>query len=134
MDPIEWNCDSDGKLMTAADVALSYDENGVAEMANHAREASRVLKCIANEYRLMIVCQLAGGELSVGELNEYVPLSQSALSQHLSKLREDGIVDTRRESQTIFYRLTCDPAIRVIDALHDVYCGRSRQIPAQIKR
>lgn len=113
-------------LMTATRNPLHFNEDDLTEMLRHASEATRLLKNLANEYRLMIVCQLAGGELSVGELNRYVPLSQSALSQHLSRLREDGIVATRRESQTIYYCLTHDPAIRVITALHEVYCGDPR--------
>jgi DNA-binding transcriptional ArsR family regulator len=65
---------------------------------------------------------LAEGECSVGQLNERVELSQSALSQHLAVLREQGLVQTRRESQTIFYRLADTPALKIIRLLHDIYC------------
>ncbi|MBS4045723.1 MAG: winged helix-turn-helix transcriptional regulator, partial [Alphaproteobacteria bacterium] len=73
-----------------------------------AAEASRFLRALANEKRLLTLCQLVGREQSVGALAETVGLSQSALSQHLTKLREDGLVATRRDSQTIYYRLA-DP-------------------------
>lgn len=94
-----------------------------ARMAEHAGDATRLLKALANESRLMILCLLSQGERSVGELNTEVPLSQSALSQHLSVLRRDGLVRTRRESQTIYYSLAEGPAARVIGLLHDLYCG-----------
>lgn len=94
----------------------------VADLIGHAGSASRLLKALANESRLMILCILSEGELSVGELNQRVQLSQSALSQHLSVLRRDGLVATRRESQTIYYSLVPGPASRVIEVLHDIYC------------
>ena len=62
------------------------------------------------------------GEVSVGQLNQRIKLSQSALSQHLAVLREQGLVQTRRESQTIYYRLQDSPAMNIIELLHDVYC------------
>jgi len=65
---------------------------------------------------------LMNGELSVGELNEMMPLSQSALSQHLASLREAGLVSTRRQSQTIYYSLSGDDAIKIISVLHSIYC------------
>lgn len=95
---------------------------GLAEMESHAQEAAQLLKALANEHRLLILCHLAEGEKSVGGLNDRVSLSQSALSQHLSVLRRDGLVETRREAQTIYYRLADGPATRVVATLHDVYC------------
>lgn len=92
-------------------------------MRAHAADASRLLKVLANEKRLMLLCLLVEGERSVGELNARVELSQSALSQHLAVLREDGLVSTRREAQTIYYALAHGPAERIIAALHDLYCG-----------
>ncbi|UCC15669.1 MAG: winged helix-turn-helix transcriptional regulator [Gammaproteobacteria bacterium] len=92
------------------------------ELRAHASEATRLLKALANESRLMILCNLTEGELTVGQLNEFIPLSQSALSQHLALLRRDGLVKTRRQSQTIFYSLVEGPASRVIAILHDIYC------------
>ena len=94
----------------------------IEELREHAEEASTLLKALANESRLMILCCLGMGEMSVGELNQHVPLSQSALSQHLALLRRDGLVTTRREAQTIYYTLVDGPAARVIEVLHDIYC------------
>lgn len=95
----------------------------VDDMRRHADEASQLLKALANENRLMILCALAEGEHSVGELNRRISLSQSALSQHLAVLRRDGLVNTRRQSQTIFYALVDGPAARLIELLHEIYCG-----------
>ena len=91
-------------------------------MQRNASDAVTLLKGLANENRLMIMCVLAEGETSVGQLNQRIELSQSALSQHLAILREQGLVNTRRESQTIYYRLAETPAMQVIELLHDVYC------------
>jgi DNA-binding transcriptional ArsR family regulator len=95
-------------------------------MQQHASEAVVLLKGLANESRLMIMCVLSEGEFSVGELNHRIPLSQSALSQHLAILREQGLVHTRRESQTIYYRLADTPALSIIRQLHKVYCRPRR--------
>jgi len=92
-------------------------------MREHACDAARLMKALAHESRLMVLCTLSEGEMSVGQLNERVDLSQSALSQHLSVLRRDGLVITRRESQTIYYSLADGPACKVIDVLHGIYCG-----------
>ena len=91
-------------------------------MQQNAADAVNLLKGLANESRLMIMCVLAEGEISVGQLNTRIKLSQSALSQHLAVLREQGLVKTRRESQTIYYCLAETPAMNVIELLHDVYC------------
>ena len=92
-------------------------------MAEHASDAAGLMKALGNESRLMILCTLVSGERTVGELNDIVPLSQSALSQQLARLRQQGLVETRRESQTIFYSLAPGPADRVIHLLHEIYCG-----------
>lgn len=94
-----------------------------AAMREHAGDAAQLLKALANESRLMVLCTLSEGELSVGQMNELVDLSQSALSQHLSILRRDGLVRTRREAQTIYYSLAEGPAGKIIAQLHDIYCG-----------
>lgn len=94
-----------------------------ADMKQHAGDAAQLLKALANENRLMILCTLTEGELSVGQLNDRILLSQSALSQHLAVLRRDGLVTTRRESQTIYYDLAPGPAAKVIELLHGMYCG-----------
>jgi len=93
-----------------------------AAMEGHAADAANLMKALGNESRLMILCLLAQGERSVGELNEAVPLSQSALSQQLARLRAQGLVTTRRASQTIYYALADGPADRIIRLLHDIYC------------
>jgi DNA-binding transcriptional ArsR family regulator len=95
----------------------------VNDMAEHAADAAGLMKALGNESRLMILCMLADRERSVGELNETIPLSQSALSQQLARLRQQGIVRTRRESQTIFYSLADGPAEKIIHLLHETYCG-----------
>ncbi len=92
-------------------------------MQAHAADAANLMRAFGNESRLMILCTLAGGERSVGELNEIIPLSQSALSQQLARLRREGLVKTRRESQVIHYSLCDGPADRVINVLHDIFCG-----------
>jgi ArsR family transcriptional regulator, virulence genes transcriptional regulator len=99
---------------------LSFDPD---EMRGHADEAARLLKALSNSSRLMVLCSLANGELTVGQINEQIPLSQSALSQHLAVLRRDGLVHTRRSAQTIYYSLAEGPAGRVIETLHEVFCG-----------
>ena len=93
------------------------------QMREHAPDAAGLMKALGNESRLMILCTLAEGELSVGELNALIPLSQSALSQQLGKLRRHGLVTTRRESQTIYYALAHGPVDKVIHLLHDIYCA-----------
>ncbi|HTF95480.1 MAG TPA: metalloregulator ArsR/SmtB family transcription factor [Cellvibrio sp.] len=91
-------------------------------MQEHARAAANLLKALANENRLMILCTLINGELSVGELNAQVPLSQSALSQHLANLREAELVTTRKEAQTVYYSLQGDEAKKIIAVLQSIYC------------
>ena len=92
------------------------------EMSEHAADAAGLMKALGNESRLMVLCLLSEQERSVGELNELIPLSQSALSQQLARLRQQGIVKTRRESQTIYYSMAPGPADRVVHLLHDIYC------------
>jgi DNA-binding transcriptional ArsR family regulator len=98
-------------------------------MREHAHEAAQLLKALANQNRLLLLCTLAQGELSVGQLNEQVALSQSALSQHLALLRRDGLVKTRRSAQQVFYSLAEGPGQQIIAALHDVYCGPRQADP-----
>ena len=95
-----------------------------------AGRAATLLRLLGNERRLMVLCQLADGELSVSEIQSRVGLSQSALSQHLALLREDGVVATRRESQTIYYRIVNHAAMRVIETLAELFCPpEMRKIP-----
>ncbi len=82
-----------------------------------------MLRALANEQRLLILCHLAAtGELSVSALGERMSLSQSALSQHLARLREDGILAFRREAQTLFYHIADDKAAQLLGLLHNLYC------------
>ena len=94
----------------------------LSAMAQHAGEAASLMRQLSNQSRLMIVCSLVEGELSVGELNDRVPLSQSALSQHLASLRKSELVTTRRDGLVIYYRLQGDKATRVIALLKDMFC------------
>ncbi len=80
------------------------------------------MKTLGNEHRLSILCTLLDGERSVGDLVEKIGLSQSALSQHLARLRRDGLVRTRRSSQTIYYRVAGVEAPAVLATLHSLYC------------
>ena len=92
------------------------------EMQAHAREAVALLKALANRQRLMVLCHLLAGPLTVGELNERVPLSQSALSQHLAVLRRHAIVNTERRAQSVRYSLPPGVVTRLIGLLHENYC------------
>lgn len=87
-----------------------------------AARAANLLRVLGNEKRLMILCQLAEGELSVGQIQPRVGLSQSALSQHLALLRDEGVVATRRSGQVIHYRLADPAAARVIETLAELFC------------
>ena len=93
------------------------------ELERKAAEAAGLLKLLANENRLLILCRLAlNGEMSVSSLTEAVGLSQSALSQHLAKMREEGLLATRRDGQTIFYRIADPNAERLLQALKGIFC------------
>lgn len=104
---------------------------GMAEVREHATEAAGFLKALANDQRLLVLCSLLEGPLSVGEINGRVPLSQSALSQHLGVLRDAGLVTTQRQSQTIYYALTPGPALQVMEILYKFFCGPA---PAATRR
>ncbi len=103
-------------------------------MRAHAGEAARLLKALGNEKRLLLLCLLVDHEHSVGELNARLDLSQSALSQHLAVLREDGLVQTRRDGQTIYYSLVPGPAQRILDTLHGIYCSVGPSSPDKAGR
>jgi len=92
-------------------------------MRRHACDAARLMKAVGNENRLMVLCALAEGELSVGELLARVDLSQSALSQHLAVLRREALVTTRREAQSIYYSLASPEASKLIRFLYSTYCA-----------
>ena len=94
----------------------------LALFEDSANRAAALLRLLGNERRLMILCQLAQGELTVGQIQIRVGLSQSALSQHLALLREQEIVATRREGQSIHYRISDPSALRVIETLAELFC------------
>lgn len=95
-----------------------------------AGRAAALLRMLSNEKRLMLLCQLVDEELSVGEVQRRVGLSQSALSQHLALLREEAVVATRRESQTIYYRIADPAAMRIIETLAELFCPpEMREMP-----
>lgn len=94
------------------------------EMAAHARAATDLLKALAHETRLMILCQLVEGEKSVSELERLMNLRQPSVSQQLARLRFDGLVTTRREGKTIYYSLASSEAKHVITLLYELYCSR----------
>ncbi|WP_375263425.1 ArsR/SmtB family transcription factor [Palleronia sp.] len=97
-------------------------DKSVAALQERADYVAGRLALVANSKRLLILCELVKGERSVGSLQAAVGLSQSALSQHLARLREAGMVDTRRESQTIYYRIS-DPELEVLmAALYEAFC------------
>jgi len=100
------------------------DEIDATALERKATMVADLLRAIGNERRLLILCKLVEwGEANVGALTEAVGLSQSALSQHLARMREEGIVAFRRESQTIWYRIA-DPRVeRLFVTLHDLFCG-----------
>lgn len=94
----------------------------ISELEPRAEEAAQLLTAMANPKRLLILCNLLEQERSVSALSKLVDLEQSPLSQHLSKLRALGLVKTRRDGQTIFYRLASEPVTRVLSTLYDIYC------------
>lgn len=112
--------------MAAAAASGATQSRVMPEMAavqEHASEAAALLKALANDQRLLVLCALLGQSLSVGEINDRVPLSQSALSQHLAVLRAAGLVGTRRQSQTIYYALAPGPALKIMEVLYEAFCA-----------
>jgi DNA-binding transcriptional ArsR family regulator len=95
----------------------------LSELRSKAGAVEALLKSVGNQHRLMILCELLKGERSVGAMQAAIGLSQSALSQHLARLREDGIVATRREAQTIYYTLASEKVMRLIGLLYELYCA-----------
>lgn len=114
----------DGRAEEATPMNIRKTQVDAAVMQQHADAAMGMLKGLANESRLMVMCVLSEGELCVTELNKRIDLSQSALSQHLAILRAQGLVRARREGQTVFYSLVDSPAVEIIQLLHDRYCAR----------
>lgn len=99
-------------------------KKAIRDLESRAGEAAELLKLLANDQRLIILCRLSDEELAVSELGEYVNLAQSALSQHLAKLRAHGLVATRREGQNVYYRLANPTAQKLVGALCELYGGK----------
>jgi len=103
---------------------MEFDgEFDLEQMTHAADKASALMKTLGHKGRLMVLCQLAGGEKSVGELSESLGIPQSPLSQHLSRMRKEGLVVTRREAQTIFYSLHAEDVSKIIECLYGLYCA-----------
>lgn len=92
------------------------------QMSRSAERASSLMKTLGHRDRLMILCHLAGGEKSVGQIADLLEISQSPLSQHLSRMRKEGLVETRREAQTIYYTLKSGEAGRIVEVLYELFC------------
>jgi DNA-binding transcriptional ArsR family regulator len=92
------------------------------ELLANAREATSFLKAISNEHRLMILCLIADGEQTVSEIEAALGLRQSTPSQHLGRLREDGLVVARREGKSVHYRLASDDVREIVNLLHRMFC------------
>lgn len=118
---------TEGKCSVAqvGDDVMPFGDAGpsFADLEASAGQAARLLKLLANERRLIILCRLIEREMTVNSLAEAVGLSQSALSQHLAKLREDGLVTFRREGTTLHYRIADPTTARVIGVLKDLFCA-----------
>lgn len=97
----------------------------IEEIERNVKVAANLLKALSSERRLLIICALHRGEKNVGELEQIVGLSQSALSQHLARLRRDGLVATRREAQAIYYSVRDPAAQAILKTLHDIYCPQA---------
>lgn len=93
------------------------------EMLSKAGMAAGYLKTLAHEGRLLILCHLGSGEKSVGELEEILAMRQAAVSQMLARLREDGLVRTRRDGKTIYYSLADKNTERLIGLMYEMFCG-----------
>ncbi|MBT8109489.1 MAG: metalloregulator ArsR/SmtB family transcription factor [Gammaproteobacteria bacterium] len=109
-------------MMNAAKTDVANNVAELAELHDMAAHAVELLKAMANEWRLMILCQLSEGEKTVSELQDILGLSQSALSQHLAVLRRERIVRSRKEAQSVSYSLSGDDATKVMRTLHEVFC------------
>jgi len=101
------------------------DDFDLDAMKKSAKHASALMKTLGHQGRLMILCQLATGEKSVGELSRLLDIAQSPLSQHLSRMRSEGLVMPRRSAQTVYYSLNSDEAGKIIECIYSLYCANS---------
>jgi DNA-binding transcriptional ArsR family regulator len=109
--------------MALAGIDWTRADVNAERMADHAREASELLKALAHEGRLMILCDLLHGEKSVGELEALLSRRQASVSQQLARLRLEGLVSTRRDGRTIYYAIANDRVRAIIGALYDSFCA-----------
>ena len=114
-------------MSASEETVMPEDFAKMAELHDMAAHACELLKAMANEWRLMILCQLSEGEKTVSELQAILGLSQSALSQHLAILRRERIVSARKHAQSVTYSLAGDEATKVMESLHDVFCGAASE-------
>lgn len=112
-------------MSSKENVVVAENFAQLAELHDMATHACELLKAMANEWRLMILCHLAEGEKTVSELQGLLGLGQSALSQHLAILRREKIVKARKRAQSVSYSLSGDEATRVMQTLHEVFCSKS---------
>jgi DNA-binding transcriptional ArsR family regulator len=103
---------------------MKLDAKDIEEFSGNVDQASALMKVLANPSRLLLLCLLSEGEKNVSELEEMMKLRQPSLSQQLSRLREDELVETRRDGKSIYYRLSSDDALQVVGLLHSLFCGR----------
>lgn len=112
--------------MTLPEISLDMTDAEINEMMDSACDASNFLKAISHEGRLMILCHLATGEKSVSELERLLSARQAAVSQQLSRLRLEGLVEPRREGKIIYYSLSDRRAVQILDVVYDLFCNGSR--------
>lgn len=117
-------CSGDSTARENPDNAMNETiEIDPQRMAVAAGRASELLKTLGHKDRLMVLCHLASGEKSVGELARLLDIPQSPLSQHLARMRKESLVTTRREAQTIYYSIASEEAARMVGLMHELYCS-----------
>jgi DNA-binding transcriptional ArsR family regulator len=104
-------------------------EASLSDMEAKAEEAARLLATLAHPKRLLALCHMLQGEVSVGRLAEMVQLSPTALSQHLARMRDLRLVETRRDGQTVFYRLASPEVAAILETLYRLYCAPAARAP-----
>lgn len=102
---------------------MKMDATTIRDMQKNALAAEKLLKSLANSHRLMVLCHLVNGEMSVGDLEKELIVSQSSLSQHLARLRGEGLVDSRKEGTTVYYRIADKNSLQILQTLYQIYCA-----------
>jgi DNA-binding transcriptional ArsR family regulator len=103
-------------------------------MRDAADECSALLKALSNRHRLLVLCHLVDGEKSVGQLASFLDIRDSTASQHLALLRRDRIIASRRDGQTIWYRIASEPVLAIMQVLSEAYCAGSNTQPARRRK